>query len=59
VLHLRPEAWSLVPVGMSDEIFQVFISLLDGPVRWKHHVEKTALGRPIAGGDTGFDAIHQ
>lgn len=59
VLHLRPEAWSLVPVALSEEIFDVFISLLDGPVRWERHIKKSALGRPIAGGDTGEDAIHQ
>lgn len=57
VLHLRPEAWSLVPVALSDEVHEVFLALLAGPVRWTQDVERGVLGAPIAGGDTGFEPL--
>ena len=52
VLHLRPEAWQLVPVQLSEDIFRTFLALLGGPVRWKDQ-ERGALGAAIAGGPTG------
>lgn len=48
VLHLRPDSWALVPVAVTDEFFQVFLSLI--PVmEWDRELSKSALGAPLAG----------
>lgn len=46
VLHLRPEGAQVVPVTITDEVFEVFLSLL--PVLdWNREGSKKVLGRPV------------
>lgn len=48
VLHLRPEGWKVVPVSITDDIFEVFLSLL--PVlQWERETKKGVIGKPVAG----------
>lgn len=53
VLHVRPESWSLVPVKLDPDIFECFLALKAGPVRWQRELQSGALGAPVAGGPTG------
>lgn len=49
VLHVRPERWQLVPVAITDEVFDVFCHLI--PVfGWSKEMSKKVLGRPAASG---------
>ncbi|MFI8084352.1 hypothetical protein ACIF6L_26560 [Kitasatospora sp. NPDC086009] len=46
VLHVRPEGAKLVPVSCSDDLFDVFLSLL--PIfQWERDRKKTVLGKPV------------
>jgi hypothetical protein len=46
VLHLRPEGWNLVPVAITDEVFQVFLNLI--PVlNWERDLSKSVVGKPL------------
>ena len=46
VLHLRPDSSALVPVSISDEVFEVFETLIK--VRaWEAEVSKNVLGEPM------------
>ncbi|MFD0276188.1 hypothetical protein ACFVHB_20105 [Kitasatospora sp. NPDC127111] len=46
VLHVRPEGAKLVPVSCSDDLLDVFLSLL--PIfQWERERKKTVLGRPV------------
>lgn len=49
VLHLRPEGWQLVPVAITDEVFDVFVRLLD-VFRWEKEIKGNVLGAPIGAG---------
>jgi hypothetical protein len=46
VLHLRPEGWQLVPVSITDEVFEVFLSLMKVH-KWDKDLSKGVLGRPL------------
>ena len=50
VLHVRPEGWKLCPIRCDEEVFQYFLHLR-GVFDWVHGVQKTVIGKPIAGSD--------
>ena len=45
VLHLRPDGYRLIPVQISDEIYEVFQSLLV-VAHWDAEMKKGVIGRP-------------
>lgn len=48
VVHLRPDAWRLVPVNIGPEVFETFLSLL--PVfRWDKSLSKDVVMPDLAG----------
>lgn len=47
VLHLRPEGYSLVPVFLTDEAFDTFLSLRR-TLEWDREQSKHALGKPLS-----------
>ncbi|MFB7823865.1 hypothetical protein [Streptomyces hydrogenans] len=49
VLHVRPEAWKLVPVECGPRVFDVF-KFLRGVFEWESVGKKKVVGRPIAWG---------
>lgn len=49
VLHVRPEAWKLVPVKHSPEMFQTFLHLRK-IFDWEKELKKGVIGRPVASG---------
>lgn len=48
VLHVRPEGWSLRPVAITDEVFEVFQHLAH-VFAWEKDLKKRVLGVPVAG----------
>ena len=48
VLHLRPEGWRLVPVLVSDRVFDVFRALLQVH-EWDREMSATVLGADVGG----------
>lgn len=46
VLHIRPEGYKIVPVAISDEIFEVFLAL-QKVFKWEHDIKRGVLGRPL------------
>ncbi len=48
VLHLRPEGWSLVPVRIDEDVFEVFLALRH-VFDWDKDLAKNVLGAPLAG----------
>jgi hypothetical protein len=51
VIHLRPDSWSLVPVEIGPEVFDIFRSLLV-VFQWEKELKDTVLHNPIAGVET-------
>jgi hypothetical protein len=51
VLHLRPEGWKLVPVAITDEVFEVFAVGLKLVHGWDTELSKGVLGKPIMSGE--------
>ncbi|MBA0054309.1 hypothetical protein E0L36_26695 [Streptomyces sp. AJS327] len=49
VLHVRPEAWKLVPVKHSPEMFQTFLHLR-ALFDWERELKKGVIGHPVASG---------
>jgi hypothetical protein len=49
VLHVRPEAWKLVPVRYSQELFDMFLTLRR-VFDWEREMKKGVIGRPVASG---------
>lgn len=46
VLHLRPEAWKLVPVAITPDVFDTFLHLL-GVMKWDRELASGVLGVPL------------
>lgn len=54
VIHLRPDAWRLVPVDIGDEVFETFLSLL--PVfQWEKQLKDDVVLPDLAG--SVFDEV--
>lgn len=49
VLHVRADAWQLVPVACDEEIFSKFVALRD-IFEWEKELSRGVVGRPIAHG---------
>lgn len=49
VLHVRPEAWKLVPVKHSPEMFEMFLHLRQ-VFDWERELKRGTIGRPVASG---------
>lgn len=46
VLHVRPEGWSLVPVHIGPEVFEMFVHLRQ-VFEWVNGMDKGVLGAPL------------
>jgi len=52
VFHCRPEGWKLVPVRLGDDIFELFLALLQ-TMPWERDIKPTVIADPIV--EVSFD----